>query len=91
MNPDKKSYEETIRDKPFRPMAMSILASGAIDPVEAVDYVMSQGKIRSIIFGASSDTHIQQIIDLVHQHRPVETSNIAALVRHGAGQPILRA
>ena len=32
MNPDKASYEKTIREKPFRPMAMSILASGAVKP-----------------------------------------------------------
>jgi len=65
MNPDKVSYEETIRTKPFRPMAMSILASGAVRPKEAVEYVGSQKNIRSIVFGASSKNHIQQTKELI--------------------------
>ncbi len=65
MNPDKTSYEGAIRTKPFRPMAMSILASGAVGPREAVEYVASQKNIRSIVFGASSKAHIQETRDLI--------------------------
>lgn len=68
MNPDKVSYEETIKTKPFRPMAMSIMASGAIPPREAVEYVTSQKNIRSIVFGASSRIHILQTKELIKQH-----------------------
>ncbi len=60
MNPDMRSYEQTIREKPFRPMAMSILASGAIPAQDAVDYVCGQPKIQSIVFGASSRAHIAE-------------------------------
>ena len=58
MNPDQKSYEKTITEKKFRPMAMSILASGAIKPREAIEYVCRLPNIKSIVFGASSKQHI---------------------------------
>jgi len=60
MNPDKVSYEETIRTQPFRPMAMSIFASGAVAPREAIEYVANQKNIKSIVFGASSKAHIEE-------------------------------
>jgi hypothetical protein len=60
MNPDKVSYEETIRTQPFRPMAMSIMASGAVKPKEAIEYVANQKNIKSIVFGASSKAHIEE-------------------------------
>jgi len=60
MNPDKASYEEAIRTKPFRPMAMSILASGAVSPEEAIKYIASLRNVRSIVFGASSRAHIEE-------------------------------
>lgn len=57
MCPDVSSYEATLREKEFRPIAMSILASGAIPVREAVDYVVGNG-VDSIVFGASSKAHI---------------------------------
>jgi hypothetical protein len=60
MNPDKASYEEAIRTKPFRPIAMSILASGAISPEAAIEYIASLRNVRSIVFGASSRSHIEE-------------------------------
>ena len=60
MNPDKVSYEETIRTKPFRPIAMSIMASGAVKPKEAIEYVTNQKNIESIVFGASSKANIEE-------------------------------
>ncbi len=68
MNPCLSVYEEVIRTKPFRPMAMCILASGAIPPKEAVEYVVNQKKIRSIVFGASSKAHIVQTKELIEQY-----------------------
>ena len=67
MNPDKDTYEDTIRTKPFRPMAMSILASGAVSPREAIDYVVGQKNICSIVFGASSRAHIVQTKEMIEQ------------------------
>ena len=56
-----KLYEEQIASRKFRPVAMSVLASGAIKPREAIEYVCRQRKIQSIVFGASSKHHIKEI------------------------------
>jgi hypothetical protein len=58
-------YEKTIAERSFRPIAMSVFASGAIAPREAIEYVCSQPKIESIVFGASSAGNIRQTRDLI--------------------------
>lgn len=68
MNPNIASYEKTLREKSFRPIAMSILASGAIKPEEAVKYVCSQLNIRSIVFGASTRQHITETKQLIETY-----------------------
>lgn len=68
MNPDKASYEQTIREKPYRPIAMSILASGAVKPEEAVRYICDQPEIQSIVFGASSKQHIIETKELIERY-----------------------
>lgn len=60
-------YEKTIATRRFRPVAMSVLASGALAPKEAVDYVCKQPKIESIVFGASSRGNIRQTKTLIDQ------------------------
>ncbi len=67
MNPDKDTYERTLKQKRFRPMAMSILASGGIKPREAVEYVCSQRAIQSVVFGASSRQHILETVSLIQE------------------------
>ena len=59
MNPDQKSCEEVIIKGGFRPVAMSVLASGAIPVQDAFRYVSKQKNIESIIFGASSAARIR--------------------------------
>lgn len=68
MNPDIKDYERTIREKPFRPLAMSVLASGAIRPQDAIEYVCRQPQIQSIVFGASSRQHIIETKELIEHY-----------------------
>ena len=68
MNPDVKAYEQTLKEKKFQPMAMSILASGAVKPEEAVKYVCEQPGIQSIVFGASSKNHIVETKKLIDRH-----------------------
>ncbi|HEV8113648.1 MAG TPA: hypothetical protein VGR31_12805 [Planctomycetota bacterium] len=58
-------YERTIRERRFRPVAMSVFASGAIPPEEALDYVCAQQRIESIVFGASSRRNIEQTRNLI--------------------------
>ena len=68
MNPSMEAYEETIRSRPFRPMAMSIFASGAISPAEAVDYVCGRLAVPSIVFGASSRRHIMETKEAIESY-----------------------
>lgn len=66
-------YEKTIAERNFRPIAMQVLAAGAIRPEQAFEYVCKQSKIESILFGSSSKEHIQHSIELIHQYsKPVE-------------------
>jgi hypothetical protein len=60
-------YEKTIRERRFRPIAMSVLASGAIAPREAIEYVCQQPQIESIVFGASSRANIRQTKSLIEE------------------------
>ena len=63
-------YEKTIATRRFRPVAMSVLASGALSPREAIDYVCRQQKIESIVFGASSRANIVQTKALIDELSP---------------------
>jgi hypothetical protein len=60
-------YESTIATRRFRPIAMSVLASGALNPREAIEYVSNQPRIKSIVFGASSRANIKQTTQLIHE------------------------
>ena len=60
-------YESTIAARRFRPVAMSVLASGAISPREGIDYVCKQPKIESIVFGASGRANIRQTKALIDE------------------------
>jgi hypothetical protein len=59
-------YEQTIAERRFRPIAMSVLASGAIPPREALEYVCSQ-RVESIVFGASSVSNIRQTKQIIDE------------------------
>jgi len=70
-------YESAIATRRFRPVAMSVLASGAISPREAVAYVCGQPQIESIVFGASSRGNIRQtkaLIDELSRSAPREAT-----------------
>jgi hypothetical protein len=66
------AYEELIRSGRFRAVAMSVFASGAIPPMEALEYVCSQQNVSSIVFGASHVRNIEQTKRLIdsYAHRP---------------------
>lgn len=61
------AYEEAIATRRFRPIAMSVLASGALSPMEAVEYIARQPRIESIVFGASSAGNIRQTKAVIDQ------------------------
>lgn len=66
-------YEKTVRERRCRLIAMSVLASGAIPPREAIEYVCGQPQIQSIVFGASSRTNIAQTKALIDEMWPTAT------------------
>jgi len=68
MNPNREAYEKVLKEKEFQPFAMSILASGAVSPEEAVKYVCSQKEIRGVVFGASSRQHIMQTKEIIERY-----------------------
>lgn len=65
MCPGMEEYREALRSRPFRPIAMSVMASGAVPPREAVEYVCRLPRIQSIVFGASSRAHIESTRDMI--------------------------
>jgi hypothetical protein len=72
------AYEKVIATRRFRPIAMSVFASGAISPREAVEYVCRQDHIESLVFGASSRTNIRSTVRLVNEFWAGETVPAAA-------------
>jgi hypothetical protein len=60
-----QAYDEALRNHRFRAIAMSVFASGAIDPREAIEWVCSRPNVESIVFGASSAANIRRTRDLV--------------------------
>ena len=67
MSPDREAYEEylgNLRSPDITVMAMSVLASGAIPPREAIEYVSGLG-VDSVVFGASRRAHIEQTLGLL--------------------------
>jgi hypothetical protein len=64
-----EAYEQVLRERRFRAVAMSILASGAISPKEAIDWVCSLPNIESIVFGASSRSNIHATKHLVDSYQ----------------------
>lgn len=67
MSGGKEIYEETLKTKTFRAVAMQVLAGGAISPKEAIEYVCSLPNIESILFGASSPANIRETVSLINQ------------------------
>jgi hypothetical protein len=67
-----EAYCQALRTYRFRTIAMSVLASGAISPREAIAWVCSQPNVHSIVFGASSGGHIRAIRDLVEDCWPAD-------------------
>jgi hypothetical protein len=63
-----EAYERTLKDYKFRAIAMSVFASGAIPPEEAVRWVCEQPNIEAIVFGASSRSNIHQTKKLVDRY-----------------------
>lgn len=61
-------YEELLRTRKVRVVAMQVLAGGAISPREAIEYVCSLPNVESILFGASSQGNIEETVSLIRKY-----------------------
>lgn len=61
------AYENLIAAGRCRLIAMSVFASGALPPREALEYVCGRPRIESIVFGASSRRNIAQTCGIIQQ------------------------
>jgi len=65
MSGGKEKYETYLNERKFRPIAMQVLAAGALKPEEAIEYLSRFPKIESVLFGASSKNHIVETKNLI--------------------------
>ena len=68
MSGGKEKYEMYLNEKQFRPIAMQVLAAGALNPKDAIEYIGKFPKIEAVLFGASSKDHIKETKDLIEHH-----------------------
>jgi hypothetical protein len=62
-----EAYRDLLRSRRCRAIAMSVFASGAIPPREAIEWVCGLEGVESIVFGASSAGHIRQTRELIER------------------------
>ncbi len=67
MSGGKELYEETLKTRKLRAVAMQVLGGGAIPPLEALEYVATLPNIESILFGASSQANIENTVSNIHK------------------------
>ena len=65
MSGGQEHYEKYLNEKQFRPIAMQVLAAGALRPKEAIEYLGKFPKIESVLYGASSRAHIEETKNLI--------------------------
>ena len=63
-----EAYRDAMEKRQFRAVAMSVYASGAIPPREAIEWVTSLPNLESIVFGASSRANIASTVSLVDEY-----------------------
>lgn len=67
MNPSKAEVETVLAKKDSYNIAMSFLASGALRPKEAADYIASIEGIDAVLFGASTPSHIKETKQIIEE------------------------
>ncbi len=66
MSGGQELYEETLRTKKVRAIAMQVLGGGAIPVKDAIEYVCNLPNIESILFGASSKRNIENTVSIIN-------------------------
>lgn len=62
-----EGYRNALEQRPARVIAMSVLASGAIPPREAIEWIVNEPYVQSILFGASSRQNIETTVRLIEE------------------------
>ena len=76
MSGGKELYEDTLKNRKVRAIAMQVLGGGAIPAREALEYVANLPNIESILFGASSKTNIESTVSIIERFdKPKTVSN----------------
>jgi hypothetical protein len=79
------AYRRVLSSGRCRVVAMSIFASGAIPPAEAIEWVCGLEGVHSIVFGASSAANIRQNKELIDRAWGLTRSpDVEATVEHVA-------
>ncbi len=65
MNPSREACEQALGNRVCRYVAMSVFASGAVRPIDAVDYIRSLENVEAVLFGASSRGNIEESCRLI--------------------------
>jgi hypothetical protein len=60
-------YRRATEQYPARVIAMSVLASGGIPPREAIEWVVGEPYVQSILFGASGRANIENTVALIRE------------------------
>jgi hypothetical protein len=63
------AYQKMLEEREFRAIAMSVFASGAIPPKEAIEWICRYPQIKSVVFGASCSSAIRPPRSLDRSHR----------------------
>lgn len=71
------AYRQLLEGGRCRVIAMSVFASGAIAPREAIEWVCAQPNLASIVFGASSRRNIRATRELVDEFWPMGEATAA--------------
>jgi hypothetical protein len=67
MNPSQQKVETKLAKRDSYNIAMSFLASGALRPREAAEYIASLQGVDSVLFGASTPNHIRETKEILDQ------------------------
>jgi hypothetical protein len=60
-------YENTLKTRKLRAIAMQVLGGGAIPAKDAIEYVCNLPNVESILFGASSKGNISQTVNYIKE------------------------
>ena len=73
-----QAYETALARRRFRAVAMSVFASGAIPPREAIEWISREPNIESVVFGASRRASLTSTKALAEEFWVEETTRVMA-------------